>query len=93
MAHDRIIKILGDPTDIQLLTALLDKLVQHIMRYNLLSEQTIRKLATGEELSEVKVAPNHLLYGASGRSIGYRGAHQREMVEAIACLLYTSRCV
>ena len=30
------------------------------------------------------MAPNHLLYGARGRSIGYRGAHQREMVEAIA---------
>lgn len=84
VAHDRIIKILGDTTDIQLLTALLDKLVQHISRYNLLTEQTIRKLATGEELPEVKVAPNHLLYGARGRSIGYRGAHQREMVEAIA---------
>ncbi|WP_299369382.1 PhoH family protein [uncultured Porphyromonas sp.] len=84
VAHDRIIKILGDPTDIQLLTALLDKLVQHITRYNLLTEQTIRKLATGEELPEVKVSPNHLLYGARGRSIGYRGAHQREMVEAIA---------
>ncbi len=84
VAHDRIIKILGDTTDIQLLTALLDKLVQHITRYNLLTEQTIRKLATGEELPEVKVSPNHLLYGARGRSIGYRGAHQREMVEAIA---------
>ncbi len=84
VAHDRIIKILGDPTDIQLLTALLDKLVQHITRYNLLTEQTIRKLATGEELPEVKVSPNHLLYGARGRSIGYRGTHQREMVEAIA---------
>ena len=84
VAHDRIIKILGDTTDIHLLTALLDKLVQHITRYNLLTEQTIRKLATGEELPEVKVSPNHLLYGARGRSIGYRGAHQREMVEAIA---------
>ena len=84
VAHDRIIKILGDTTDIQLLTALLDKLVQHITRYNLLTEQTIRKLATGEELPEVKVSPNHLLYGARGRSIGYRGAHQREMVDAIA---------
>ena len=84
VAHDRIIKILGDTTDIQLLTALLDKLVQHITRYNLLTEQTIRKLATGEELPEVKVSPNHLLYGARGRSIGYRGTHQREMVEAIA---------
>ena len=84
VAHDRIIKILGDTTDIQLLTALLDKLVQHITRYNLLTEQTIRKLATGEELPEVKVSPNHLLYGARGRSIGYRGAHQREMVEVIA---------
>ena len=84
VAHDRIIKILGDPTDIQLLTALLDKLVQHITRYNLLTEQTIRKLATGEDLPEVKVSPNHLLYGARGRSIGYRGAHQREMVDAIA---------
>ena len=93
VAHDRIIKILGDTTDIQLLTALLDKLVQHVLRYNLLTEQTIRKMATGEELPEVKVAPNHLLYGARGRSIGYRGTHQREMVEAIAdhdCLLYTS---
>ena len=48
VAHDRIIKILGDTTDIQLLTALLDKLVQHITRYNLLTEQTIRKLAKGE---------------------------------------------
>lgn len=84
VAHDRIIKILGDTTDIQLLTALLDKLVQHITRYNLLTEQTIRKLAMGEELPEVKVSPNHLLYGARGRSIGYRGTHQREMVEAIA---------
>lgn len=84
VAHDRILKILGDPTDIQRLTALLDQLVRHISMYNQLTEQTLRQLATGEELPEVRVAPNHLLYGTKGRSIGYRGAHQREMVEAIA---------
>lgn len=84
VAHDRIIKILGDPSDIQLLTTLLDELVKHIARYNTLTEQTIRQLATGEALPEAKVAPNHLLYGTRGRSIGYRGTHQREMVEAIA---------
>jgi len=84
VAHDRIIKIQGDPSDIQLLIGLLDELVRYVVQYNSLTEQTIRQMAIGGELPVVKALPNHLLYGSRGRSIGYRGEHQREMVEAIA---------
>lgn len=84
VAHERIIKIMGEPDDAQHLIALLDKLSGHLAKYNRLSEQEIRQIAAGEELPDIKVAPNHILYGTHGKSIGYRGAHQREMVEAIS---------
>ena len=83
LGHDRVLRIIGDPEESKTLAALLDRLVQHLVKYNTLSEEVIRRLAHGEALPETRLNPHHILFGNRGKSISARGVHQQEMVAAL----------
>lgn len=78
-AGDGILKILGEASQIDAFVTILDHLVTHIRRYNSLSEETIRRIARGEDASTPE-PQHHIVYGARGRSIAARGEGQQRMV-------------
>lgn len=82
LAQGRVLKMVGSADDIKELTSFLDRLVDHYLKYNILTEETIRRMASGERTNDVVTPPNHILYGHRGRSIAARGQHQQEMVKA-----------
>lgn len=83
VAGENVLKILGEMRQIEEFVTVLDALVDQIERYNSLSEEEIRRLARGEEVTS-SPPQHHILYGMRGKSIVARGDNQQAMVQAFA---------
>lgn len=78
------IKVLGEEKEILILEDKLDKIINFLRRYNMLSEDNIRDLLndTADTLDELEEnLMDALVYGNSGRVIKARTVNQRKLVE------------
>lgn len=82
VSQGRILKIVGSTEDVREFVSLMDRLVEHVHHYATLSEEVIRRMARGQEVSVQPDRPGHILYGNRGKSIAARGKHQQQMVQA-----------
>lgn len=80
VAGDGVLKILGTEQELEHLVKVLDTLVSHAHRYNSLNEETVRRIAGGEEV-QTPISQHHILFGARGKSISARGENQQRMVQ------------
>lgn len=83
VAGEDVIKVLGEGKKIEEFIKVLELLIAHVERYSSLSEEEIRRIVQGEDLS-APPPPHHILYGSRGKSIVARGAHQQEMTRFFA---------
>lgn len=82
VARGNIIKVMGEPEEINLFVQLLSKLEAHANTYNNLDEETILEIAHGVKPKQT-LLDNVITYGAGGKPISAMSNNQKEMVKLV----------
>jgi len=81
LARDNIIKTMGAEEDIQAFSSLFDKLVEHGVRYNALTEEDIVQIFNGSKTRN-ESAEHIIVYSTTGKPIRARSENQINLVKA-----------
>lgn len=85
VARGNKIKAFGDEELLEEFEKRFDKLTQHFVKYNKLDENSIERILTSSEDTEIKSSKHSgetLVHGVSGRLIKAQTANQRRLVDA-----------
>lgn len=80
MARGNVIKLLGDEEQMTRMESHIDKMRQHILRYNTISEEDIIDLFNGQK-TKADAVKGVLVYSISGRPIKSRSENQQRLIE------------
>lgn len=80
VARGRMVKLMGDETDVTRLQQVINTLSDIAVRTNLLTEEQVIEVLKGSE-PHIDTSDNLILHGVSGKSIRARTATQRILVE------------
>ncbi len=84
VARGNKIKVIGEDDDIGMFTNLFERIIQHYLKYNNLSESDLKNLVMGEvEPSHGYEASDIIVYGPNGLVVKARTPGQRAMMENV----------
>ena len=81
VARDNVIRILGDEEQMASFEESIEKLRQHVLRFNALKEEDIIDIIKGK-LTKDEVPDGVVVYSMSGRPIKARTVNQQRLIEA-----------
>lgn len=86
IARGNVIKALGDPEELDIFEKKIELFLEHLRKYNRLTESNIERLLTsdGEEILQDNGGDSVLVHGNGGLQVKARTANQRKMVELTA---------
>ena len=85
VARGNVLKIYGDPTEIERFEKQLELIFWHLEKYQRLTERELEKLLTSDPEEAKKRDSNDsvLVYGPGGNQIKAKTVNQRKLVEAV----------
>lgn len=81
VARDNVIRILGDEEEMAKAEENINKMQQHIVKYNSITEEDILDIITGRKTKEDSVK-GVVVYNISGKPIKSRSANQQRLIDA-----------
>jgi len=81
VARDNVIRILGDEEEMAKAEENINKMQQHIVKYNSITEEDILDIVTGRKTKEDSVK-GVVVYNISGKPIKSRSANQQRLIDA-----------
>ncbi|MBQ0085888.1 MAG: PhoH family protein [Prevotella sp.] len=82
VARDNVMKVLGDEEQVAHLEECVEKLQQHCVKYNVLTEETIIDIIKGKQTSTSDKKDSAIVYSMGGRPIKARTENQQRLVDA-----------
>lgn len=83
MARGNVIKVIGEPEELNVFLKLLHELEAYATQYNMLPESAISELISGEVREQKPRTDGVIIYGAGGKPISAKSANQSKLVELI----------
>lgn len=83
IARGNVIKVIGEPEEMNNFLKLLNQLEAYATEYNMLSEDIIREMIQGEYKEMKSNSDGVIIYGAGGRPITPKSANQTRMIKII----------
>lgn len=83
MARDNVIRVLGDEEEMCLFEEHIEKMRQHLLKYNVLSEEDILDIVKGEK-TKADAVKDVVVYSITGKPIKSRSANQQALIDAYA---------
>ena len=81
VARDNVIRILGDEEQMTAFEEKVEKLRQHVLKFNALNEEDILEIVKGHRIHD-DVPDDVVVYSMSGRPIKARSANQQRLIDA-----------
>ena len=81
VARDNVIRILGDEEQMTAFEENVEKLRQHVLKFNALNEEDILEIVKGHRIHD-DVPDDVVVYSMSGRPIKARSANQQRLIDA-----------
>ena len=81
VARDNVIRVLGDEEQMAAFEENVEKLRQHVLRFNALKEEDILDIVKGKRTKD-EVPEDVIVFSMSGRPIKPRSANQQKLIEA-----------
>lgn len=81
LARDNVVKVMGSEDDIEAFSALFEKMQEHCLKYNALTEDDIVQLLNGGKTRE-ESAEHIIVYSTTGRPIRARSSNQIKLIQA-----------
>ena len=81
VARDNVIRVLGDEEQTAMLEDSVEKMRQHVLRFNMIKEEDILDIVKGRRTKE-DMPEGVVLYSMSGRPIKPRSENQQKLIEA-----------
>ena len=81
VARDNVIRVLGDEEQMALFEEAMEKLRQHVLRFNSLNDEDILDIVKGKRVKD-DMPDGVLVYSMSGRAIKPRSENQQRLIEA-----------
>ena len=81
MARDNVLRILGDEEELCTFEEKLERIHQHLIKYNVINEEEIIRLVKGMSVVS-DAAQDAITYTTAGKPIKSRSANQQKLIEA-----------
>lgn len=81
MARDNVIRVLGDEEELCAYEESMEKMQQHLVKYNVITEEDILDIVKGRKTRESS-AKDVVVYNLSGKPIKSRSHNQQELIDA-----------
>ena len=81
VARDNVIRVLGDEQQMSVFEDSVEKMRQHVLKFNALKEEDILDITRGRRTSD-DVPDDVVVYSISGRAIKARTANQQRLIDA-----------
>lgn len=81
VARDNVIRVLGDEEEMAKIEESIERIRQHIVKYNTLSSEDILDIIKGK-LTKADAVKDVLVYSVTGRPIKGRSANQQALIDA-----------
>ena len=81
VARDNVIRVLGDEEQMSAFEENVEKLRQHVLRFNSLKEEDILDIVKGKRMKD-EVPEDVIVFSMSGRPIKPRSVNQQKLIEA-----------
>ena len=81
VARDNVIRVLGDEEQMAVFEEAMEKLRQHVLRFNSLNDEDILDIVKGRRVKD-DMPDGVLVYSMSGRAIKPRSENQQRLIEA-----------
>ena len=81
MARDNIIKVLGEEEEMCAFEESMERMRQHVLRYNMISEEDILDIVKGHA-TNADAAKDVVVYSIAGKPIKSRSANQQKLIDA-----------
>lgn len=81
MARDNVIRVLGDEEEMCLFEEHVEKMRQHLLKFNVLSEEDILDIVKGEK-TKAEGVKGVVVYSITGKPIKSRSANQQALIDA-----------
>ena len=81
MARDNIIKVLGEEEEMCAFEESMERMRQHVLRYNMISEEDILDIVK-EHATNADAAKDVVVYSIAGKPIKSRSANQQKLIDA-----------
>ena len=81
VARDNVIRVLGDEEQMSAFEENVEKLCEHVLRFNSLKEEDILDIVKGKRMKD-EVPEDVIVFSMSGRPIKPRSVNQQKLIEA-----------
>lgn len=81
VARDNVIRVLGDEEEMAKIEESIERIRQHVVKYNTLSSEDILDIIKGK-LTKADAVKDVLVYSVTGRPIKGRSANQQSLIDA-----------
>ena len=81
VARDNVIRVLGDEQQMAAFEESVEKMRQHVLKFNQLKEEDILDITKGRRMND-DVPDDVVCYSVSGRAIKARSANQQKLIDA-----------
>lgn len=81
VAHDNVIRVLGDEEEMAKIEESIERIRQHVVKYNTLSSEDILDIIKGKQ-TKADAVKDVLVYSVTGRPIKGRSANQQALIDA-----------
>lgn len=81
MARDNVVRVLGDSEDMAKIEESIEKMRQHILKYNSISDEDILDIVKGHQ-TKADAVKDVIVYSTSGKPIKSRSANQQQLIDA-----------
>ena len=81
VARDNVIRVLGDEQQMAVFEESIEKMRQHVLKFNALKEEDILDITRGKRLND-DVPDDVVCYSVSGRAIKARSQNQQRLIDA-----------
>lgn len=81
MARDNVIRVLGDEEELCAYEEAMEKMQQHLLKFNVITEEDILDIVKGRKTRESS-AKDVVVYNLSGKPIKSRSHNQQELIDA-----------
>ena len=81
VARDNVIRVLGDEQQMAVFEESVEKMRQHVLKFNALKEEDILDITRGKRLND-DVPDDVVCYSVSGRAIKARSQNQQRLIDA-----------
>ncbi len=81
VARDNVIRVLGDEEEMASFEENIEKIRQHVLKYNAVTDEDIHDIITGKQ-TKADGVKGVLIYNVSGKPIKCRSTNQQRLVEA-----------